>query len=201
MRAPAALAALALLLAGSLAATGLPLPPCGAPEPLATLRSAVQDDAGTGGDAADCREGASLLGSALYHWGTLEGEGPALDGHDWFIGDVAAVLGAGSWARLNATADRFGYHYQAGPLPQVPVVVEAYAPGAALPFATLHSCGDGAEFRVLAGLYAFHVLRPQGEAALPCLDGAPFPPMAGSPSAVHDYGFYYGCHPHCLVLG
>lgn len=175
-----------------------------APGPLATARDLVQDDAGSGGDAADCRAGAYVLPVGQeYSWGFLDPAGApgAGDLDDWFAQDLTLAFGSGSYVMVNVSSVFPPVH--PSPLPQtsvshLPYALEAYAPGATSPTARVTSCGGGVWLPPVPGTWHFRVTQLGPLEAEPCTG----PYLPGSPPAsplLADYGVYRGCNPLCFT--
>lgn len=202
MRAPAALALAALLAMGSLVAWPVAGVAEGCPTPspdLGAVRDRVQRDDGSPGDAGDCPGGARRVLTDAYHWGLLEpAAGGATDADDWYVADLEGIFdGRLGWVMVNVTADVHRYATGAYvPAPHVPFVLDLHAPGGAT--YTVTSCGGGVVVWNESGDWLFRIRQQADPPALCVGSAAPFvPPGAPPPGA--NYGFYFGCNPHCLA--
>lgn len=148
----------------------------------------VQDDAGSGGDAAALREIALRLPDGSFTGTLVAGaDGMPVDGSDWYgfsVGDAAERV----MVELDA--------YTIAPGLVSLFVVDVTPPNAAEPAATV-PLGDGrVAFDGAPGLWTLNVRFATGTGgACGGIDGPSVTPLA---SFTHNYVLYFGCDPVCL---
>lgn len=148
----------------------------------------LQDDAGSGGDAAALREIALRLPDGSFTGTLVAGaDGMPLDGSDWYgfsVGDAARRV----MVELDA--------YTIDPSLLALFVVDVTPPGATEPAATMPLGGGNLSFDGAPGLWTLNVRFATGTGG--ACEGIDAPSVSLLASFTHNYVLYFGCDPVCL---
>lgn len=149
--------------------------------------ASMQDDAGSGGDAAGLREVALRLPHGSFAGTLVAGvDGVPVDGSDWYgftVGDGAE--------RVMIDLDA----YTVDPDLVALFAVDVAPPGASGPVATI-PLGGNASFDGASGLWTLDVRITSGESA--ACEGVDGPSGSVLGGFTKNYALYFGCDPVCL---